>query len=118
MERGKKGQQPLLVRQQHLCLNLGGKCSFPLAHITEVIVSVLVFSQFLKGEAGRGLQCGNDCRLVTHQDLLLWQGEGGMRHPGESIGIPMEGALPMTHGEIEAGQDLQPPENHACGGLQ
>ena len=30
VERGKKSQQPLLVRRQHLFLNFGGGCSFQL----------------------------------------------------------------------------------------
>ena len=38
--------------------------------------------------------------------------------PGQGVGVPMESALSVSDGEVEAGEDLQPPKDHPGWRLQ
>ena len=41
-----------------------------------------------------------------------------MRGARQRIGIAMQGALPMLHGEVEAGENFEPAEDHSSRGFQ
>ena len=38
-----------------------------------------------------------------------------MGRPGQRVGVPMKSALPVLDGEVDAGKDLQPSQNHPGG---
>ena len=72
-----------------------------------MVVPLLMISHLFQSKARGCLQSRNDGALIAVEDLLF-QGswKGCMRCPGQGIGVPMESALAVTDGELEAGQNL------------
>ena len=84
-----------------------------------MLIPLLVILDLFRSESWGSLDGSDDGGLITHEDLFFFRGrERCVRCPGHRVCVSMESALPVFDSEIEAGEDLQPSQDHPGWGFQ
>ena len=78
-----------------------------------MVIPFLVVSDLLSGEPRGSLDSGDDGSFITHEDLLLfWGRKRGVRGARQRIRVAMQGAFSVLNGEVKAGKNFEPAEDH------